>query len=365
MRLLVITLLLVSLGTTVSAQSNYKESTNSFARYTQTGDLKQLESAKKFIDDTYKTRRDSNASKNNILRALIYSSLAYADSTRRIKTDKDPIDIAQNALSRLSSRDRSNYANELNYVNQNLSAAYIGIANKAIQDKDFGKAYASFLKVHDLGLRNHDVLNNLAQLAAKSGNPNDAVRYYNELIKETDASVDKYLALANLYKDNKDSQLYLNTLQDARNKFMDNQTILFLLIQVYSENKSYAAVTTLVDEALKYEPQNTELLYLAGYANENTGHTDIAKKYYLRLNDIDPNNFDSNLALGLIFLNDFLKNEDDLEAQYKAQEYLLMANGIRPYAVNALKGLALFYEKTDDGDQLDRVNTLLNQLSNN
>ena len=105
MKALLASLFLVGLSSTVVAQSNYKESSNSFARYVQTGEIKQLESAKKFIDEAYKTKRDSTSKRNTLLRAMVYSSLAYADSNRTIKTDRDPIDITNQALSKLKNKD--------------------------------------------------------------------------------------------------------------------------------------------------------------------------------------------------------------------------------------------------------------------
>lgn len=146
---------------------------------------------------------------------------------------------------------------------------------------------------------------------------------------------------------------------------MDNKKILFLLIQDYADHQRYAAITPIIDEAIKYEPENVELLYLAGFSNENGGNINLAKKYYTKIIELDENNYDANLAMGLIFLNQFLKDKENLEAQYSAQDYLLKANGIQPYAINALKGLAMYYEAANDDDQLDRVNVLLNQLSNN
>lgn len=359
-------IVLLSFSLTVEAQSNLKESSNSFARYTHTGDIKQLESAKKFIDEAYKTKRDTTSSKNNILRALVYSSLAYADSTQKIKTPQDPIDITKRALSKIKARDKESYESEFNYINQNLTAAYIYRANKSIAKKEYDKAYANFLEVDRLGNKSNDVTNNLALLATQAGKIDEAIMYYDKIIKDTDADAAKYLALAKLYKEKGNSQLYLITLQDARAKFENNKEILFLLLQTFAENKFYAATVAVIDEALKYEPENAELYYLAGYANESTNNIPAAKKYYVQVLNLDENNFDANLALGLIYLNEFLKNsEEDFEAQYKTQEYLLKANAIKPYAVNALKGLALFYETTKDDDQLDRVNLLLNQLSNN
>lgn len=365
MKALTASILFACLSTTVVAQSNYKESSNSFARYTQSGEVKDLENAKKFIDAAYKTRRDSSSSKNNILRAMVYSSLAYADSTRKVKTDKDPIEISLDAVKLLRKRDLENYSNELNYVNQNLVAAYIYKANKHIEKKEFEQAYNSFLKVEQMGSQSIDVLRNLAFLSAQSGKNTEAIHYYKKLIEATEVDPVTYISLAKLYKNNENVSEYQNTLKIARQKFPDDKAILFLLVEAYAENKSYQAVTPIIAEAIKHEPENVELYYLAGYSNENVGNIAEAKKYYQKVLELEDDNYDANLALGLIHLNDFLKDNNNFEAQYSAQDYLLKANGIKPYAVNALKGLALFYETADDQEQLDRVNTLLTQLSNN
>src|SRR5690606_20233825 len=140
---------------------------------------------------------------------------------------------------------------------------------------------------------------------------------------------------------------------------------LFQLVEIYNINKSYAAITPIIDEAIAYEPTNIDLIYLAGFANENQGNIDRAKTYYQKIIALDINNYSANLALELIFLNEFLKNSNDLENQYNAQNYLLKANEIKPYDISALKGLAMYYKTSGDESQLDRVNLLLNQLSNN
>ncbi|WP_140938161.1 tetratricopeptide repeat protein [Sphingobacterium lumbrici] len=358
-------LLFLTISGTVVAQSNYKESSNSFAKYSKTGELTHLEGAKKFIDATYKTKRDSSNTRVNLLRAMIYSSMAYSDSTRKIKNDKDPIEIAANALSRIKPKDLNKSQGEVDYIKQNLAAAYIYKANKSIEGKKFEDAYSDFLQVEKLGSKGEDVTYNLALLASQTNKIDDAVFYYKKLIDSTNADANKYLELANLYHKKGENQLYLNTLQTARTKFRDNKDVLFQLIEVYAQNKSYAAIVPIIDETLKFEPENIQLNYLAGFANENEQNIEAAKRYYTRVILLDDGNYDANLALGLIHLNAFLKDKNNLEAQYDAQSHLLKANEIKPYAVNTLKGLVLFYEAADDVIQLDRVNMLLNQLSNN
>jgi len=103
---------------------------------------------------------------------------------------------------------------------------------------------------------------------------------------------------------------------------------------------------------------------LAGYAYEDAKDIRNAKQYYNKVLRLDANNYPSNLALGLIYLKDFLKSKSDEDKQY-AQAYLLKANEIKPYDVNALKALSTYYNAIEDFVQLDRVNILLNQLTVN
>src|SRR5690606_31264955 len=112
------TVLLVLFCTQLSwAQSNLKEGNNNFARYTKSGDIKDLLEARKFADLAYKERRDSASYNNTLLRGLVYSSLAVADSNRTQKYVKDPIEEAEFMLSRLND-EQLNYENEaqINYL---------------------------------------------------------------------------------------------------------------------------------------------------------------------------------------------------------------------------------------------------------
>ncbi|MCT1525789.1 tetratricopeptide repeat protein [Sphingobacterium hotanense] len=346
------------------AQSNYKEASNAFALYTQTGAIKNLENAKKQLDNIYKTAKDSSKTRVNVLRAMVMSSIAYADSARTIKTDKDPIDLTYQTLGRIREKDREGYPGEISYVKQNLAAALIKRANKSLQGQKYDAAYNDFLKVDELNAKNEDVTYNLAVLANKAGKSEDAVKFYKKIIESGNATEQQYLELAALYDKLGESQLNLTTLENARTKYGENKEILFQLIQEYASVKAYDAIVPIADQAIKMEPDNVELNYLAGYANENANNIPAAKAFYEKVLELYPNNYESNLALGLIYLKDFLSDTENHEAQYNAQNFLLKANEIKPYEINALKSLAMFYEKADDAEQLDRVNLLLNQLTN-
>ncbi|WP_433894894.1 tetratricopeptide repeat protein [Sphingobacterium mizutaii] len=345
-------------------QSAYKEASNAFALYTQTGNIANLDNARKQIDNIYKTRRDSSKTRVNVLRAMVLSSIAYADSTRTIKLNADPIDLTYQTMDRIDKKDRSGYSGEISYVNQNLAAALIYRANKSLENKKFDEAFADFSKVDALDAKSGDVTFNLALLASKAGKPEEAIKYYGKIHESGNMTPNQYIELANLYDQLDEKQKALSTLEEGRTKYAEDKAILFLLIDKYAKSNAYDAIVPIIEQAIKLEPENIELNYLAGYANENANNLEIAKTYYEKVIELDPNNYESNLALGLINLNAFLKDAENQEAQYNAQNYLLKANEIKPYEINALKSLALFYQKTEDETQLDRVNLLLNQLTN-
>ena len=356
--------LFVFMTNSVLAQSAYKEASNAFALYTQTGEIKNLDNAKNHIGNIYKTKRDSSKTKVNVLRAMVMSSLAYADSTRTIKLDKDPIDLTIETLSKIDERDRIGYPGELDYVRQNLAGALIFRANNFLKTEKFDEAYLDFSRVDQMQIKSEDVTYNLALLATKAGKLEDAIKHYKLIQESGEISPEQYIELANLYKKTDAEQEVLNILEEAKAKYPENKEILLYLIESYTQNKSYDAIVPIIDQALNFEPENIELNYLAGYANENMQNISNSKLYYQKVLQLEPNNYESNLALGLISLKDFLADINTDESQYEAQNYLLKANEIKPYEINALKSLALYYEKAEDATQLDRVNLLLNQLTN-
>ncbi|UIR57761.1 tetratricopeptide repeat protein [Sphingobacterium sp. SRCM116780] len=365
MKALLTSFILSATSLTVVAQSNIKEGNNSFALYTQTGDIKNLENARKFSDAAFQTRKDSSSVRNNILRGLVYSSLAVIDSTRKQQYTRDPIDESLNTL-KLINRKKAykNFPTEVDYIKQNLATALIYKSNVDLKNTKVEDAYRGFLKVDSLGFKNTDLKFNLATLAVSSKNYPDAIKYYQELIKQDSPKPQYYLELASVYEKIGTKQDELNTLTAGRLQFPQNKEILFKLIDIYTKNESYDAILPIVDEAIKLEPENIELNYLAGYAYEEAKDMHSAKQYYNNVLRLDANNYASNLALGLIYLKDFLKSKSEEDKQ-SAQAFLLKANEIKPYDINALKALSTYYTAIEDFVQLDRVNILLNQLTVN
>jgi len=362
-----IAIMLAGSASSVVAQSNLKEGNNSFARYMQSKDFKQLEAARKFSDAAFKTKRDSTNFRNILLHGLVYSTLAVVDSNRTQKYTADPNDVTLAALKRLTNKQADfEHEPQIDYIRRSLAKAYLIKANRAVANANYEEAFQQYYMVDSISGNTIDVKHNLAILSAKTGNEEDAINRYKTFTAHTETSSPAYiLELAELYRKKGDNREMLNTLLTGRQQFPESKEILFTLINTYMANNAYEAVVPLADEAIAHEPENVGLNYIAGFANEMEGNDNAAKKYYEKVISLDANNFEGNLELGLLYLKDYIADPNDEEVKSKAQEHLLKANQIAPSEVNTLKSLAVLYEQAGDVIQQERVNNILNQLTIN
>src|SRR5699024_129977 len=104
-------------------------------------------------------------------------------------------------------------------------------------------------------------------------------------------------------------------LEEGYQRFPDSKALMFELVDLYAKNKIYGALVIRIDKALDFEIENIDLLYLAGIATQKQQNTEKAQKYYEQIISLDQNNYKTNLALGLIALNKYLKDEEDYETQ--------------------------------------------------
>ena len=347
------------------AQTPIKEATNNFARYTQKPELSTLEKAKKSIDGIYKTRKDSQSYRVNLTRALIYSSLAYADSNRKFSYVKDPIDEAHLSLEKLKNP-KLNYTHEseINFIRKQLANAWLIKAKKATRAFNFNDAYTAYIWVDSLSKDKYLAKHNLAVLSEKLGYTDKAIEYYTFLISDQKRSLpDYYLALANLYEQTRNTTKALAVIQSGHKAFPGSKDLLFKELNAYADNGSYEMVSKLVDDALEYLPDNLDLLYLAGFSFEMIGKRDKAEEYYKKIISLEQNNYDGNYALGLLYLNSYLKSPDKKKQLLADSKfYLNMAGEINPNSVNVLKSLMFVYNLTGNSTEMQKIKSKLSQI---
>ncbi|HEY1025700.1 MAG TPA: hypothetical protein VGE26_11090 [Sphingobacteriaceae bacterium] len=344
------------------AQSLVKEAMNNFAAYGKSQEIDKLEKARKLIDAAYATRRDSLSYRNNLTRALIYSTLAVVDSARKFTYKKDPVAETEFSVAKLRSpRFLDEHEPEITFIKKQLALAYLFRSNRALADFRYYEALNGYKKVDSLSPQSSGVTHNLALLSQRLGLKEDAAGYYEELIESSPAP-DYYLTLSELYAELNEPSEMLRILQSGHEKFPRSRDILFKLLNTYTEKQDYPAVLTIIDDALALDGSDTDLTYLAGFSNEMTGNRLKAELYYKKTLAIDPNNYDGNYALGLLYLNSYLQNAHKEDQRLLAKQYLIKANEINPNDVKLLRALVILYKEAGDMLQLQRVNSKLNEL---
>jgi tetratricopeptide (TPR) repeat protein len=358
---------LCAFNSTAFAQSNLKEGRNQYALYSKSGDRKQLEAARKFADDAYTTRRDTTSFKNNLLRALVYSTLSVVDSNRTLKYSEDPLSTAHRALEKLTDRQLSYESEpEINHVIRNLANGHIIRANKALAKNNLQEAYFSFRKVDSIDEKMYHVKPNLAILSEKLGYVDEAINRFEVLTNTSRSSKASYIhLLADLYDKKGNTNQVIKTLERGFEYYPENASILFRLINTFKKENLHEAIVPLLDQAFKLDPKNIALYEIGAYAYESTGNIEKAKFCYEQMIAIDKNSYNGNFGVGLIYLEKYIQNPKNSTNQQNAQEYLLRANQINPTGINALKSLAIFYQTKGDYLQLERVNNILDQLTLN
>ena len=340
-----------------------KDAMNSFAKYSASKDIKELETARKQVDNAYKTKADSNAFKNNLIRSLVYASLASIDSNRKFTYKKDPIEEALFSLDQVyRSKFVDDVQSEITYINEQLTHAYLYRANASLKNHRYSEALKYFVLLDSIEANNNlPIIHNLALLYQELGYNEKSAIYYEKLIDKK-PKPEYFMALANLYELLGDEKNTIKILRNGSELYPGSRDLVFKLINILVNLNDYKEIIKFTEQALKLDESNINLNYLAGFSHEMAGDNVTAEKYYKVILNINPNNYEGNYALGLLYLNLYLQNTSQTSLIYVSKYYLSKANEIDPYELKTLTSLSILYKHTGDTDELQKINNRINQL---
>src|SRR5690606_2165057 len=257
------------------------------------------------------------------------------------------------------------HGGEISYIKKQLANAFLREAAKFLKDFNYEDAYDSYRWVDSLNSGTSPaVKHNLAVLSQRLGYRSRAIGYYEQLIEDKPkASPVYYLALSELYEAQLDLNKSLDIIKKGREAFPHNQDLLFKEINIYADNGIYEKVAALIESALKFEPENISLIYLAGFSAQHSGMRKEAENYYQKIISLAPNNYDANYSLGLLYLRMYTEQKNkEAEVLDKASFYLNKAVEINPNSINVLKSLSILYKESGNMLKLEQVNNKLHQI---
>ncbi|MFA5245017.1 MAG: hypothetical protein WC380_06910 [Pedobacter sp.] len=342
-----------------------KDAMNNFAQYTSSKDVKKLENARKLIDDAYKTKSDSNAFKNNLIRTLVYSTLARVDSNLKYSYKKDPLEVALHSFKFInSSKYKEDATAEITYIEAQLRQTYLYRANTSFKNRKYTDALKYFTILDSIDKDNLSITHNLALLCQELGYYQRSTSYYEKLIAKR-PKPEYYMVLANIYETLNDEKNTVRVLSEGSNTYPANRDLVFKLLNILLNRNEYDNIINFTSQALKLDENNINLNYLAGFSYEMTGNITKAEEYYKAILNINPNNYEANYALGLLYLNLYLKDKGKDNLMYLAKFYLTKANEIDPYELKSLTSLSILYKHNGETTELQKINNRINQLKLN
>lgn len=136
-------------------------------------------------------------------------------------------------------------------------------------------------------------------------------------------------------------------LEDARKENPDDLQLLMVEANFHLQNDDKAKFESVMNEAIQKDPTNPELYYNLGVTSSEAGNIDMAKQYYEKALQLDPNHVNANINFGALLVQGYQAIIDKMNAlgfsredqkkyeQYKSEREQLLKSAI-PYFEKAL-----------------------------
>lgn len=341
---------------------------NNLAYYKQHSELKYLANAKKSVDSLIKTRSDSSNLGKNIYKAIVYSSIAYIDSTNKLSKPANFFEQTVALVNRLGENKKIyKYQTELDFSKRCLANVFIRNGFDQIRHLDFGSAVESFQNAQAYAPNFGQINAYIAYANTRAGRLPEAVKYYNTLLTADSVRTEYVIAASNIYKTMGDTSKALDVLQKGRRFLPADKSLLLEEANIYNNKKDYRALEPMLKTLIDAYANDAEVSFIAANCYDHLSQYDRAESLYLRSIELNSAAYDPVYNLGLLYLKRSATNKNEADAQKNrlvAAQWLQKAYEMAPKNVNTLKLLQLIYAKNGNEDQLNYINYKLQQLTN-
>ncbi len=357
----------------------------------------QFDKAKDAIDEAISNEQSKGLDQTWYYRGIIYSALYKNEKFGGLCNNC--LQTAYDAFSKsLEINPKSEWADEIKLIRIPwIMNQIFGEGVDQFKGKKYAEALASFETVLKISPGDTSVILNSAYSAELAGNTEKAKQYYSRLVSMQYKDDRAYLALSNLYKQDKDTARALATLKDGRKIFPDTLSLMLAEINIFLASGNKKEAIDALEAAIKKDTKN-ESLYMAlgslydNLANPKDGSgNDLPKpanyeEYFMRAVltykqglTVNPNNFEINFNLGALYYNkaaemanaannikiteEYNKAKQKYDLEFKNSEpYLEKAFEINPADKGTLSSLKQLYVRTGETEKYNKVKTAYDGL---
>ncbi|MCX6292168.1 MAG: hypothetical protein NT126_10440 [Bacteroidetes bacterium] len=330
-------------------------------------------------------------------RGLIYSALFKSEKYGFLCDHC--LEVAyESFLKAMEINPKNEWADEINVIRVPwLTNQIFGLGVDQFKSKKYKDALSSFEYALKISPGDTSIILNSAYSAEMAGNQEKSKQYYSRLVgmKYRDDKV--YLALSNLYKQEKDTAKALGIIKDGRKLFADSLSLLLAEINIHLASGHNSEATEDLDAAIKKDPKNQSLYSAMGSAYDNlanpkdangndlpkpSNYSELmnkAEEVYKQGLSLNPGNFEINFNLGALYFNqaaemanaanniksndEFAKAKLSYEQKFKeAEPFLEKALELSPNDKSTLNSLKQLYVRTAETEKYNKVKNTLDGL---
>ena len=341
---------------------------NNLAYYKQHSELKYLANAKKSVDSLIKTRKDSSNLGKNIYKAIVYSSIAYIDSTNKLNQPAEFFNQTITLVSKLTKHKKIyKYQTELDFSKRCLANVFIRNGFSQIRKLDFNSALTSFENAQTYAPNFGQINAYIAYANTRAGHLPEAVKYYSAMLTADSVRTEYVIAASNIYKTMGDTSKALDVVQKGRKLLPAEKSLLLEEANIHNNKRDYKALEPMLKALLDAYAKDAQVFFIAANCYDHLKQYDRAESLYLRSIELNTSSYDPVYNLGLLYLKQSAANKSYADAEknrLRAAQWLQKAYEMAPKNVNTLKLLQLIYAKNGNDVQLNNINSKLQQLTN-
>ncbi len=264
-----------------------------------------------------------------------------------------------------------------------LHGQYISQAVLAYEERDFSDAFNSFktaVEIADSPYYDEPVdtglIFNTGFVATLAEDYEEAIEYLGRAKDLDYGEGDIYAIMKDAYVGLGDSTNAELILQEGFEKYPQNNVILVELVNFYINAEQSETALEYLELAKEQEPENPSFHFAEGMLHEKLEEPDKAKEAYLRSIDLDPDFFDGNYNMGVMYYNEAVSmleeaNEIVEVAEYEkardeafdvmaqAVPYLERAHEINPETPEVMETLRIIYYRLGYEEKLEEMNRKL------
>lgn len=281
-----------------------------------------LDIAKAEIDEAFKIDNKgkvTGAAKNWFTKGKIYKALYLDDSTafKDLVDKEEALKVTMEAFKKVKAMEKESSSYVI-FTDQEVNVLYGTIVNKgaeAYNEDDLEGAYKIFMTVLIVQPGDTTALMYGGYAAQQAEMYDEAIACFQTLADNGDANIDAYKSMIYLYRTEKeDMESVLRVVDQGLEAFPQNSLLtqekITSLIIMEREEEAKAELETAIND----DPTNSLYYYFLGYLYDSQEDTDNAMEQYKKAIELNPEYYEANYNLGVVYYNEAREIISELNA---------------------------------------------------